>query len=68
MLLPLIEDDFVLAKMLPICAVLDNTAITVAIPNATIVHVLWRHTMLLTVSFSSPWLEHYYDLDNNLTA
>jgi len=35
MLLPLIEDDFVLAKMLPICAVLDNTAITVAIPNAT---------------------------------
>jgi hypothetical protein len=47
MLLLLIENDFVLAKVLPICAVLNNTAITVVIPNANMVDVFWL--LLLTV-------------------
>jgi hypothetical protein len=51
MLLLLFENDFVLAKMLPICTVLNNTAMTVAIANAD---VLWFFAMLLTVWFSSP--------------
>jgi hypothetical protein len=51
MLLSLFENDFVLAKMLPICIVLSNTAMTVAIANAD---VLWFFAMLLKVWFSSP--------------
>jgi hypothetical protein len=50
-LLPLFENDFVLAKMLPICTVLNNTAMTVAIANAD---VLWFFAMVLTVWFSPP--------------
>jgi len=46
MLFPLVENDFVLAKMLPICTVLNNTTMTVAIANAD---VLWFFAMLLTV-------------------
>ena len=53
MLLPLIENDFVPAKVLPICAVLNNTAITVAIPNTNMIDVLSLYAMLLTISFSS---------------
>jgi hypothetical protein len=43
--LPLFENDFVLAKMLPICTVLNNTAMTVAIANAD---VLWFFAMPAT--------------------
>jgi hypothetical protein len=46
MLLPLFENDFVLAKVLPICTVPNNTAITVAIANASVVDVLWTFTTL----------------------
>jgi hypothetical protein len=51
MLLLLLENDFVLAKMLPICTVLNNTTMTVAIANAD---VLWLLAIVLTVWFSSP--------------
>jgi hypothetical protein len=51
MLLLLFENDFVLAKMLPICTVLNNTAMTVTIANAD---VLWLFAIVLTVWFSSP--------------
>ena len=51
MLLLLFENDFVLAKMLPICTVLNNTAMTGAIANAD---VLWLFAIILTVWFSSP--------------
>ena len=51
MLSLLFENDFVLAKMLPICTVLNNTAMTVAIANAD---VLWLFAIVLTVWFSCP--------------
>jgi hypothetical protein len=52
MLLPLVENDFVPAKVLPIGTVLNNTATTVAKANA--VHELWLFAVLLTYWFSSP--------------
>jgi hypothetical protein len=52
MLLPLLENEFVLAKVLPICTVL-NTTITIAIAKAD-VRFLYLLTMLLTYWFSSP--------------
>jgi hypothetical protein len=51
MLSLLFENDFVLAKMLPICTVVNNAAMTVAIANAD---VLWLFAIILTVWFSSP--------------
>jgi len=51
MLLLLFENGFVLAKMLPICTVLNNTTMTVTIANAD---VLWLFAIVLTVWFSSP--------------
>jgi hypothetical protein len=51
MLLLLLENDFVLAKMRPTCTVLNNTAMTVAIANAD---VLCLFVIVLTVWFSSP--------------
>ena len=46
MLWPL-ENDFVLAKVLPIGTGLSNTSAMVATPKANAVHVLWLLTMLL---------------------
>jgi hypothetical protein len=54
MLLPLVENDFVPAKVLPIGTVLNNTATTVAKANA--VHDLWLFAVLLTYWFSSLYL------------
>jgi hypothetical protein len=51
MLSLLFENDFVLAKILPICTVLNNTVMTIAIANAD---VLWLFAIVLTAWFSSP--------------
>jgi hypothetical protein len=59
MLLPLIENDYVLAKALPKCAVPNNTTISVPIPNSNMVDVLYA--MLLTVSLRSLQIGHTRD-------
>ena len=48
----LFENDFVLAKVLPIDTVLNNT--TTAITKANVVRALYLSAMLLTYWFSSP--------------
>ena len=45
MLLPLFENDFVLAKVLPRGTGINNTTTTVTIANA---NALWLFAMLLT--------------------
>jgi hypothetical protein len=53
MLFPLFENDLVLAKVLPIGTVLNNTT-TVAIAKANAVHVVWLFAVFLKNWFSSP--------------
>jgi len=63
----LFGNDFVLAKVLPIGTVLNNT--TTAITKANVVHALYLFAMLLTYWFSSPqvvFLRYFTTLAKNL--
>jgi hypothetical protein len=63
MLFPIFENDFALAKMLPICTVPNNSAITVANANAD---VLWLFAILITVWFTSPYVSSTCSISEEL--